>query len=58
MRYERKEDKGQIQTETWMWGGIAGLIAGLFAGWMIDPALWPRSLHKQCCRCLWPVGPF
>jgi hypothetical protein len=28
MRYERKEDKGQIQTSTWMWGGIAGLIAG------------------------------
>eukprot|EP01044_Picomonas_judraskeda_P029002 COSAG03_NODE_9857_length_689_cov_5.991525_2_plen_27_part_01 len=27
MRYERKEDKGQIQTSTWMWGGIAGLIA-------------------------------
>lgn len=28
MRYERKKDKGQIQTSTWMWGGIAGLIAG------------------------------
>jgi hypothetical protein len=50
MRYERKADKGHIQTATWMWGGIAGLIAGLFAGWMIDPALWPRFTNRQMLR--------
>jgi len=35
---------------TWMWGGIAGLIAGLLAGWMIDPELWPRFTNRQQVR--------
>ena len=50
MRYEKADDKGHIQTQTWMWGGIGGLIAGLFAGWMIDPDLWPQFSNRQMLR--------
>ena len=48
MRYERVDEKGQIQTNTWMWGGIGGLIAGLFAGWMLE--YWPNFTNRQMLR--------
>ena len=54
MRYERKEDKGQIQTSTWMWGGIAGLIAG--KNLSLPPSL-PPSLPHSLPHSLLPYFP-
>ena len=37
--YEQGNDKGKLQTSTWLWGTFGGLAGNLLGGWMLD--YWP-----------------
>ena len=42
--YEKGADKGKLQTSTWLWGTIGGLIGSLLGGWMLD--YWPQFSYR------------
>ena len=43
-RYEKGANKGKLQTSTWLWGTIGGLIGSLLGGWMLD--FWPGFSYR------------
>lgn len=42
--YEKGANKGKLQTSTWLWGTIGGLIGSLLGGWLLE--YWPQFSYR------------
>ena len=44
-RYEQGEQKGRLQSNTWLWGGIGGMLGNLAGG--LGLSYWPHFAFKE-----------
>lgn len=42
--YETGANRGKLQTSTWLYGTIGGLIGSLLGGWMLE--FWPKFSYR------------